>query len=47
MSSPSEKVRSVARDSAGTIPWNGDAATLERLAIEPEFGLVESRDSQQ
>lgn len=44
-----EKVRvtlatqtSVARESAGLIPWQGDQETLERLATDPEFGILES-----
>ena len=34
--------RSVAQQTAGMIPWTGDAETLERLATDPEFGLAES-----
>jgi predicted DNA-binding antitoxin AbrB/MazE fold protein len=30
------------RRSAGTIPWSGDVATLERIAVDPEFGIEES-----
>jgi len=44
-----EKVRvtihpivSLARQTAGMIPWNGDADTLERVACDPEFGIRES-----
>jgi len=42
-----EKVRvtvhtSVARQTAGMIPWKGDVETLERLARDPEFGILES-----
>lgn len=33
---------SVARQTAGMIPWTGDAETLERLARDPEFGVLES-----
>jgi predicted DNA-binding antitoxin AbrB/MazE fold protein len=33
---------SVARQSAGMIPWKGDQETLERLASDPEFGILES-----
>jgi predicted DNA-binding antitoxin AbrB/MazE fold protein len=33
---------SLARQTAGMIPWTGDAETLERLACDPEFGLLES-----
>lgn len=44
-----EKVRvtvhtslSVARQTAGMIPWKGDLEPLERLARDPEFGILES-----
>jgi predicted DNA-binding antitoxin AbrB/MazE fold protein len=44
-----EKVRvivqpelNVAERSAGMIRWTGDAETLERLALDPEFGILES-----
>ena len=33
---------SVARQTAGMVPWAGDAETLERLARDPEFGILES-----
>jgi predicted DNA-binding antitoxin AbrB/MazE fold protein len=33
---------SVARQTAGMIPWTGDAETLERIAKDPEFGVLES-----
>ena len=33
---------SVARQTAGMIPWPGDADTLDRLARDPEFGILES-----
>jgi predicted DNA-binding antitoxin AbrB/MazE fold protein len=33
---------SLARQTAGLVPWKGDAETLERLAKDPEFGLLES-----
>ncbi len=33
---------SVARQTAGMVPWTGDAETLERLARDPEFGILES-----
>lgn len=33
---------SVARQTAGMVPWPGDAETLERLARDPEFGILES-----
>jgi predicted DNA-binding antitoxin AbrB/MazE fold protein len=35
-------VLSVARQTAGMIPWTSDAATLERLIRDPEFGILES-----
>ena len=44
-----EKVRvtvepeiSLARQTAGMLPWSGDAQTLHRLAEDPEFGISES-----
>ena len=33
---------SVARQTAGMVPWSGDAETLERLTRDPEFGILES-----
>lgn len=33
---------SLARRTAGMIPWCGDAETLERIACDPEFGIRES-----
>ena len=30
------------RATAGLIGWKGDAETLERIAIDPEFGVFES-----
>ena len=33
---------SLARQTAGMIPWSGDVEMLERLAMDPEFGLAES-----
>jgi predicted DNA-binding antitoxin AbrB/MazE fold protein len=33
---------SIARESAGIIPWNGELDTLERMAKDPEFGILES-----
>lgn len=33
---------SLARQTAGMIPWRGDAETLERIACDPEFGIMES-----
>jgi predicted DNA-binding antitoxin AbrB/MazE fold protein len=32
----------LARQTAGMIPWSGEAETLERLARDPEFGVRES-----
>lgn len=29
--------------SAGMFGWKGDTATLERIALDPEFGIRESR----
>ena len=29
--------------SAGIFGWRGDSATLERIALEPEFGIRESQ----
>jgi predicted DNA-binding antitoxin AbrB/MazE fold protein len=44
-----EKVRvtvepkiSRAQQTAGIVPWTGDAETLRRLAEDPEFGISES-----
>jgi predicted DNA-binding antitoxin AbrB/MazE fold protein len=33
---------SLARQTAGMIPWKEDAETLERIATDPEFGISES-----
>jgi predicted DNA-binding antitoxin AbrB/MazE fold protein len=33
---------SLARQTAGMIPWSGDAETLRRIAEDPEFGISES-----
>ncbi|HYV36096.1 MAG TPA: antitoxin family protein [Gemmataceae bacterium] len=33
---------SVARQTAGMVPWTGDIETLERIACDPEFGIMES-----
>ncbi|HEV3256475.1 MAG TPA: antitoxin family protein [Gemmataceae bacterium] len=33
---------SVARQTAGMVPWGGDVETLERIARDPEFGILES-----
>jgi predicted DNA-binding antitoxin AbrB/MazE fold protein len=37
-----EPKTSIARQSAGMIPWTGDAETLDRLINDPEFGILES-----
>jgi predicted DNA-binding antitoxin AbrB/MazE fold protein len=33
---------SLAKQTAGMVPWTGDAETLERLVRDPEFGILES-----
>jgi predicted DNA-binding antitoxin AbrB/MazE fold protein len=33
---------SIARQTAGMIPWTGDMETLDRLINDPEFGILES-----
>jgi predicted DNA-binding antitoxin AbrB/MazE fold protein len=33
---------SLARQTAGMVPWSGDVETLERLVRDPEFGILES-----
>jgi len=33
---------SLAKQTAGMVPWSGDAETLERLVRDPEFGILES-----
>jgi predicted DNA-binding antitoxin AbrB/MazE fold protein len=33
---------SIARQTAGMIPWTGDRETLDRLINDPEFGILES-----
>jgi predicted DNA-binding antitoxin AbrB/MazE fold protein len=33
---------SLARQTAGMIPWTGDVETLDRLIRDPEFGILES-----
>jgi predicted DNA-binding antitoxin AbrB/MazE fold protein len=33
---------SLAMQTAGMVPWTGDAETLERLIRDPEFGILES-----
>ncbi len=30
------------RATAGLLEWKGDAETIERLALEPEFGIEEA-----
>ncbi len=37
-----QPVVSIARQTAGMIPWKGDAETLERIACDAEFGILES-----
>ncbi len=36
---------SLARKTAGMVPWTGDVDTLERLTRDLEFGILESRSS--
>jgi predicted DNA-binding antitoxin AbrB/MazE fold protein len=33
---------SLARQTAGMVPWTGDVETLERVTRDPEFGILES-----
>jgi predicted DNA-binding antitoxin AbrB/MazE fold protein len=33
---------SLAKQTAGMVPWTGDAETLERMVRDPEFGILES-----
>jgi predicted DNA-binding antitoxin AbrB/MazE fold protein len=33
---------SLARQTAGMVPWTCDVETLERIAGDPEFGILES-----
>jgi predicted DNA-binding antitoxin AbrB/MazE fold protein len=33
---------SLARQTAGMVPWTGDVETLERIAGDAEFGILES-----
>jgi len=33
---------SLAKQTAGMVPWTGDVQTLERFARDPEFGILES-----
>ncbi len=37
-----EPAISLARQTAGMVPWTGDVETLERLARDPEFGILEA-----
>jgi predicted DNA-binding antitoxin AbrB/MazE fold protein len=37
-----QSVPTIARQTAGMIPWTGDLATLDRLINDPEFGILES-----
>lgn len=30
------------RQTYGIVPWSGDGETLERLALDPEFDILES-----
>lgn len=40
---PSSNVSvSRAKATSGMLGWTGDAATVERLALDPEFGIEES-----
>jgi predicted DNA-binding antitoxin AbrB/MazE fold protein len=32
----------LARQTAGMVPWKGDAETLESIAKDPEFGILDS-----
>jgi predicted DNA-binding antitoxin AbrB/MazE fold protein len=34
---------SLARQTAGMVPWSGDEETLERIKRDPEFGIRESQ----
>ena len=33
---------SLAKQTAGLVPWTGDVETLERVTRDPEFGILES-----
>jgi predicted DNA-binding antitoxin AbrB/MazE fold protein len=33
---------SLARQTAGMVPWSGDVETPERITRDPEFGILES-----
>ena len=37
-----EPTMSLARRTAEMVPWTGDVETLERIAEDPEFGILES-----
>jgi predicted DNA-binding antitoxin AbrB/MazE fold protein len=37
-----QSATSLARQTAGMVPWTGDVQTLERIALDPEFGIMES-----
>jgi predicted DNA-binding antitoxin AbrB/MazE fold protein len=37
-----QRLQSMARESAGMLPWRGDWETLHRLAEDDEFGIMES-----
>ncbi|HVA44761.1 MAG TPA: antitoxin family protein [Pirellulales bacterium] len=39
---PSDPAASRAKATSGMLGWTGDAATVERLALDPEFGIEES-----
>ena len=32
----------LAKETAGMVPWTGDAETLDKLARDPSFGILES-----
>ncbi len=38
-----ESALSAVERSYGLIQWTGDAETLERIALDPEFGIEEAR----
>jgi predicted DNA-binding antitoxin AbrB/MazE fold protein len=33
---------SLAKQTAGKVPWTGDVETLERVTRDPDFGILES-----
>ncbi len=37
-----QRTLSLARQTAGMVPWTGDVETLECLTRDPEFGILES-----